>query len=139
MITPSDFIRMIEDYYGEYSQAQKTVIMVYLPKFPRGKLQALYERITESIESKYKTPPDIAAMLPIMREIQDQHDFDALTAKTSAQLPPPGDVVSPEEGRRFMAALMQSIADGNDPRQDENVLRILREHGVEAQVKGETL
>ncbi len=61
---------------------------------------------------------------------------------TTTTVPPVyrrGKPVSPEEGRRFMAALMQSIADGNDPRQDENVLRILREHGVEAQVKREML
>ena len=133
----NDFIRAIESYYGEYSVAQKNVMQVYISKFPQHLLSKLYLEATKRIESKYKTPPDVAALLPMMNEIKEQDEHDMLVQATALRLPDASEVVSKEEAARFMSTLMSAIAKGGDPREDEDVRALLRKHGVDAQVQGE--
>ena len=58
-----EFIKAVEDYYGDYRPAVKGLLIEYLKKHIKPeKLKGLFSLLTREFSGQYNKPPDIAIM-----------------------------------------------------------------------------
>jgi hypothetical protein len=126
----------LEGYYGDYRPAVKPVVSQWLQsqRTTDHELSRLFAELVKTHTGQYRTPPDVAIMLPLLRQIQAETDHQRLADMTRLQLPDASEVVDPSEARSFISAVMSALASGEDPRQDEAVREHLRKQGVSEQV-----
>lgn len=58
-MTAEMFVKLAEEYFGEYRPVVKHEVMHKLFPWEPWAIAALWDEARETIESKYKTPPDI--------------------------------------------------------------------------------
>ena len=68
---PEDFVRMVEQYYGQYdSSLMRATVLKYLQGLPAAVLQPLYKQLLLMHSSQFKAIPDIAILEKARREMQ---------------------------------------------------------------------
>lgn len=67
---PEDFIRMVEQYYGEYDRPLiRATVFKYLQGLPAGILQHLYKQLLLMYSNQYKAVPDVAMLEKVRAEL----------------------------------------------------------------------
>lgn len=126
----------LEEYYGKYRDpVRETVVRwIHSQKVTEKELLSLYAEIIKTQTSQYRTPPDVAIMLPMLRQIQAEAEHERLADMTRLALPDASEVVDRDTQDRFMEALNNAIKEGRAPKHDETVNEILKDLGVSNQV-----
>lgn len=74
-MTDIDFVKEIQDYYGEYPKGQKKAIGKYVVKKSARELDILYEVCLLDYSTRWGKPPDIA----IFEELARKHEIRSPT------------------------------------------------------------
>ena len=61
-MTPQDFVKWTQGYYGNYPDGQKRDIWEYVKGWDGEYLEALKKVLIVNLSSQFKTPPDIATL-----------------------------------------------------------------------------
>ena len=124
------FISNIEGYYGEYRSAVKPIVMqwIFSQHASGPELSRLFAELVKAHTSQYRTPPDVAIMLPILAQIKAEAEHQWLADMTRLQLPDASEIVGPDEARGFMSALLTAMAGGRDPKNDPAVCEYLERY-----------
>jgi hypothetical protein len=70
-LKPQDFIRMVEQYYGEYDRPLiKATVLKYLQGMSAGMLQPLYKQLLLMHSNQYKAVPDVAVLEAARMEME---------------------------------------------------------------------
>lgn len=73
-----NFVKAIEDYYGDYRPAVKGLVIEYLKKqISESRLKAFYSILINNYSNKYKIPPDIAEMNKYLKDDNYNRYFPA--------------------------------------------------------------
>ena len=60
-MTYTKFLTGVTGYYGDYNPIVENVVMKYIQgKFQESELNEVFKKLVMNLESKYKTPPDVA-------------------------------------------------------------------------------
>lgn len=69
-MTVAEFIKAIQEYYGQYPKGQQKYIVKYLSGITEEQLDLLFEYVIESFSSKYGKVPDIAIFTEQMAHVK---------------------------------------------------------------------
>ena len=65
-----NFIKTIEEYYGDYRPAVKGLLLAYLKKEIKPEyLKQLFSLVIKDFSNQYKTPPDIAIFNKYLNDV----------------------------------------------------------------------
>lgn len=102
-MTAIEFVKWAQGYYGQYPQGQKPDIWNYIKDLSPEYLDALKEALLKTYSSKWGKPPDIA----IFEECRELAENTMMYRKYLPE--PEGELISPEEAKRFIAAFNELI------------------------------
>ena len=130
------FILNIEGYYGEYRSAVKPIVMqwIFSQHASGPELSRLFAELVKAHTSQYRTPPDVAIMLPILAQIKAEAEHQWLADMTRLQLPDASEIVDRETQDRYWEAMTTAMREGRDLSDDQTISSILDRLGVLNQV-----
>ena len=73
---PSEFVKQIEEYYGDYRPKVKEMVMIYIYPLSGSQLDRLWKEVILKFSGQYKVPPDVAIFQKLRREINDTIECD---------------------------------------------------------------
>jgi hypothetical protein len=135
-MTAAQFIKSMEESYGNYTKGLKTVTEAWLGQCSEEYLEELYIAILETHSAQYKTPPGIPEFRGLSETIEDRLDSVRLKRKAlmihrenQALLAAPDEETVTIDGEKFtlVQALIhlvsKAVAQGRNPETDQEVLK----------------
>jgi hypothetical protein len=130
-MSPEQFGKAAGAYYGQYSPAVAKAVYDYLSRLSHELIRALWETVKRRHSTQYRVPPDVAILEDCRREaleFLDSQMRQPLGAEYQLEAPT-GEELGRGEQAEFMRVLSRALAEGRDPREDDEVRRMMEQHG----------
>lgn len=130
--TIEKFVEACEAYYGVYPDIVRDMLEMWLrsQRVAGHELRAIFGQVVQTLEQRYKTPPDVATLKPMLMRIREDAEHRRLEESTKHLLPDPADCVERRDAKEFVAAILTAMSEGRDPREDATVKSQLEKYDV---------